>query len=201
MWKQILIIGLLLFCGSAAQDSREAGYRITLKHNPRDVGSLEGLAELALDDGRFDEAAELFKRAIEATHPNGAAIQLMDQLFRYREDLGYSAKQVAEGLCNAERPASIHSSGNGRDARAELIHNVKALYPESARQLQLQGTVLLQIVVGKDGHVEKIVPVSGHPLLRGPAIEAVQQWIYRPVLSCGPPVEIVNTAYVSFTPY
>src|SRR5215470_3074227 len=71
-----------------------------------------------------------------------------------------------------------------------LIHRVEPLYPALARQAGIQGQVLLQAIIGKDGTIENLRVIGGHPLLVRPAVEAVQQWRYRPYTLNGEPVEV-----------
>jgi protein TonB len=80
-----------------------------------------------------------------------------------------------------------------------LIRNVKPVYPAIARQAGIQGEVILQAVIGKDGHIEKLHAVSGHPMLIKAALDAVQQWLYRPYLLNGEPVEVETQITVRFT--
>jgi TonB family protein len=54
------------------------------------------------------------------------------------------------------------------------------VYPQLARQLQLKGTVKIQIAVRKDGTVEDASVVGGHPILVEAALEAVKRWKYEP---------------------
>jgi protein TonB len=80
-----------------------------------------------------------------------------------------------------------------------LIHQVKPQYPPLAVQARIQGTVVLQAVIGKDGTVHDLRLVSGHPMLAGAAMEAVKQWRYRPYLLNGEPVEVDTQVNVNFT--
>ncbi|MGA8428283.1 MAG: TonB family protein [Candidatus Sulfotelmatobacter sp.] len=64
--------------------------------------------------------------------------------------------------------------------QASLIHRVDPEYPESARARKLQGKVVLEIRVRPDGEVEDIQLVSGQPELAQAAIDAVQQWKFKP---------------------
>jgi len=79
-----------------------------------------------------------------------------------------------------------------------LIHRVEPLYPALARQAGIQGQVLLQAIIGKDGTIENLRVIGGHPLLVRPAVEAVQQWRYRPYTLNGEPVEVQTQVTVHF---
>jgi len=80
-----------------------------------------------------------------------------------------------------------------------LVHQVKPLYPPIAMQARIQGTVVLQAVIGKDGTVQDLHLISGHPMLAPAAIEAVRQWRYRPYLLNDEPVEVDTQINVNFT--
>jgi len=84
-------------------------------------------------------------------------------------------------------------------AQGLLIRQVKPQYPPLARQARVQGTVVLQAVIGKDGTVQDLRVVSGHPLLIGAAVAAVKQWLYRPYYLNGEPVTVDTQMNVNFT--
>jgi len=72
--------------------------------------------------------------------------------------------------------------------------------PVSPGEGTIAGTVVLHAIIGKDGHVESLQAVSGPTMLKGAAIDAVKQWIYRPYLLNGEPVEVDTTVVVEFHP-
>jgi len=84
-------------------------------------------------------------------------------------------------------------------AAGMLVHQVKPQYPQLAIQARIQGTVMLEAVIGKDGRVHELQLVSGHPLLAPAAMEAVKQWRYRPYLLNGEPVDVNTQIAVIFT--
>lgn len=79
-----------------------------------------------------------------------------------------------------------------------LIRRVQPIYPLQARRSGIQGPVKLLTVIGKDGKVESVNLISGHPLLAPAAIAAVQQWAYQPYLLKGQPVEVETEILVNF---
>lgn len=79
-----------------------------------------------------------------------------------------------------------------------LIREVVPAYPPLAKQARIQGTVRFTVLIGKDGSVEKIQLISGHPLLVSAAEAALRQWVYRPTLLNGQPVEVISQAYINF---
>lgn len=87
----------------------------------------------------------------------------------------------------------------GSVQRANLIRQVRPVYPPLARQARIQGTVKLTAIIAKDGTIQKLEVLSGHPLLIPSALSAVKQWRYRPTLLNGQPVEVVTQVDVNFT--
>ena len=81
----------------------------------------------------------------------------------------------------------------------KLIRRVIPPYPPLARQARVSGTVRLIGVIAKDGTIRQLQVVSGHPLLVGAAVDAVRQWVYRPTLLNGEPVEVIAPIDVIFT--
>jgi TonB family protein len=86
----------------------------------------------------------------------------------------------------------------GNAASSNLIHKVPPVYPQGAKDSHIQGTVVLETYVNKDGLVDNLKLLSGHPLLAQAAIDAVRQWTYKPTLLNGQPVDIVTTVTVNF---
>ncbi len=80
-----------------------------------------------------------------------------------------------------------------------LIKRVQPNYPPLARQARIQGTVVLHAVISKEGAIENLTLVSGHPMLAPAAIDAVKQWRYKPYLLNGEPVEVDTEVQVNFT--
>lgn len=83
-------------------------------------------------------------------------------------------------------------------AEGLLVHQVKPQYPVPARTARIEGRVVLQAMIGKDGAVENLRVVSGHPLLVGAAIDAVKQWHYRPYYLNAEPVDVETQIVVNF---
>jgi periplasmic protein TonB len=80
-----------------------------------------------------------------------------------------------------------------------LIKKVQPNYPPLARQARIQGTVLLQAEISKDGTIENLRLINGHPMLAPAAIEAVKQWRYKPYMLNGEPVAVETQVQVNFT--
>jgi protein TonB len=82
---------------------------------------------------------------------------------------------------------------------ANLIYEVKPVYPPIATVTRTQGVVVLEAVINKEGTIESLRVVSGHPLLTQAALDAVKQWKYRPTMLNGEPVDVITTVTVRFT--
>lgn len=81
---------------------------------------------------------------------------------------------------------------------ANLISQVEPVYPELARQARVQGSVVLEAEISRDGTVGNLNVLSGHPLLTQAALDAVKQWRYKPTLLNNEPVQVVTTLTVNF---
>jgi TonB family protein len=79
-----------------------------------------------------------------------------------------------------------------------LVKKVPPQYPDEAKQARIQGQVVLQAKIDKNGDVEELTLVSGHPMLAPAAIEAVKQWKYKPYLLNGQPVKVETQIVVIF---
>ena len=79
-----------------------------------------------------------------------------------------------------------------------LIFRVQPDYPSLARQVRVQGQVVLRAVISREGTIENLQVLSGHPMLVRAAVDAVRQWKYRPYLLNGEPVEVETEVKVNF---
>jgi len=79
-----------------------------------------------------------------------------------------------------------------------ILTKVAPKYPEEAKKARIQGKVLLNAVIGKDGSVENLEVVSGPKELQQSSLDAVRQWTYKPYLVNGDPVEIKTTISVIY---
>jgi TonB family protein len=80
-----------------------------------------------------------------------------------------------------------------------LVSKVDPVYPDIAKKAHVQGAVVLQAVIAKDGTVKELRLISGPPMLVVSAIQAVQQWKYKPYLLNGEPTEVETTINVNYT--
>ncbi len=80
-----------------------------------------------------------------------------------------------------------------------IVSKVNPKYPPDAKKAGIQGTVVLDAVVGKTGSVEKLDVASGPNELQQSALDAVRQWKYKPFLLNGEPIEVKTTVSVFYT--
>lgn len=94
-------------------------------------------------------------------------------------------------------PQRIRVGGNV--IAANLISQVKPVYPAGARDAGIEGTVHLQGLIGVDGVLLGLTPLNNIDTdLTAAALEAVKQWRYKPTLLNGMPVEVLTTIDVEF---
>ena len=79
-----------------------------------------------------------------------------------------------------------------------LVRQVNPQYPAMAREMRVEGDVVLEAVIGENGTVRDLKAVSGPAMLVGPAIQAVRQWRYKPYLLNGQPVEVETQIKLRF---
>src|SRR3954463_16569819 len=92
-----------------------------------------------------------------------------------------------------DRPIRV----GGNVAEANCVSKVNPVYPAEAKQQRIQGTVRLEIIIDKLGHVSQTSVVSGPPELIQSAADAVQQWVYKPTLLNGEPVFVQTTVDIN----
>jgi protein TonB len=88
----------------------------------------------------------------------------------------------------------------GGDIQApEKIHNVSPVYPQEAREARIEGPVILEAVIDKQGNVTDVQVLRGLQMgLDAAAADAVRQWKYTPTFYNGQPVEVILTVTVVF---
>jgi protein TonB len=80
-----------------------------------------------------------------------------------------------------------------------LVNRVRPDYPYPAKRAHVQGQVVLAAIISKEGTIENLRVLAGHPMLVRAAIEAVSRWRYRPYLLNGEPVEVETQIMVNFS--
>jgi protein TonB len=110
---------------------------------------------------------------------------------------------VIGGMGTAPAPPKPRPTGpvrvGGNVQAARIINRINPVYPPLARQTRISGTVRLHAIIGKDGTIQSLEVMSGHPLLQQAALDAVRQWRYQPTLLNGDAVDVDTTIDVIFT--
>ncbi len=83
-------------------------------------------------------------------------------------------------------------------AAGSLLHRVEPEYPEAARQQGIQGAVVLDVRIGRDGTIQDVKPLSGNSLLADAAMAAVKQWRFKPRTVNGRTVEMQTRVTLNF---
>jgi TonB family protein len=199
--------------------------RANLGMKPGDPGPIAGPARLELKE-RYSERIEhgiaSLEKALEIDPQYDDAMAYMNLLIRERADLADSPEQYrreieeadqwvekalmtkrmkAQGEASRAVPPSAPDRVRVRAQAQDMIltRKVDPVYPPLARQARIQGTVRFTAMIDRDGHVQNLQLVSGHPLLVGAAREAAAQWLYKPTFLNGSPVEVVTQLDVNFT--
>jgi len=97
------------------------------------------------------------------------------------------------------KPTQQRIRQGGQVQAAKLMNKVQPLYPPLARQTRISGTVRLHAIIAKNGTVEQLEVISGHPLLVQAALDAVRQWKYQATTLNGEAVEVDTTIDVIFS--
>ena len=115
--------------------------------------------------------------------------------------LALSVHIDALAAVDEHRPARPDGPGkvNPEVMEKQIVHKVPPVYPEDAKRARIQGKVLLDAVIGKDGEVEQLKVISGPAPLQQSSLDAVRQWTYKPFLLNGEPVEVKTTITVNYT--
>lgn len=124
-------------------------------------------------------------------------------------DLQPKTPVVASSSSSPSSSASS-SASTGVNASAERVHlspgavemvsrPVEPTYPLLAKQMKVQGAVVLQALIGKEGNIQDLHVLSGPAILSAAAREAVKQWRFRPYLQSGQAVETEARITVNFT--
>jgi len=146
----------------------------------------------------------------EATSQKAAVAPLqvrtvLPQVALIKAEPSYSLQPPNEAISNSSEgtaeaaPASVKRVRVGGQAQAaKLVFQPKPEYPTLAKSARVQGTVRLEVVVARDGTVETLRVLSGHPLLVEAAEVAVARWRYQPTVLNGNPIAVVTEVDVDF---
>ncbi len=108
------------------------------------------------------------------------------------------APTVVPQFLTSSPPAPFAVTISPRESLSLLLRQVRPNYPPDARAAGARGPVVLKAIIRKDGNVGALSVISGHPLLRQAAIDAVRQWVYRPYYRGADPTDVETLVVVDF---
>jgi len=97
---------------------------------------------------------------------------------------------------NGEAPRKVNPQSDVK--QGEALRKVSPTYPQTARAARVSGLVTVQTLIGETGDVLDAVVASGHPLLRGAAVQAARQWKFSPTEVSGKPVKLQGILNFNF---
>jgi protein TonB len=95
-------------------------------------------------------------------------------------------------------PPAVPVRIGGQVRQPPLLSRVPPAYPLLAVSSRVEGVVILEALVDREGHVEDVKVLRSIPLLDGAAMDAVRQWRYAPLVLHGQPVRFLVTVTVAF---
>jgi protein TonB len=104
----------------------------------------------------------------------------------------------APGIVLPPPSPAVHRPPLSHMMEGNLIFRVQPGYPDLAKRARIQGQVMLRAIISREGTIENLQVISGHPMLVQAAMKAVQQWRYRPYVLNGEPVEVETQVTVNF---
>ncbi|MBI3478693.1 MAG: TonB family protein [Acidobacteria bacterium] len=141
-----------------------------------------------------DEALQLLHRYLEL-QPTGAYAIASHQVIAF---LSRDIRTTYTRQPTGEQPENGTRTLSQSEAQSLPIWKVQPVYPELARNIRIQGQVILDALIAKDGTVLSLSALSGNPLLIESALDAVQQWRFKPDSILGMPVRMRTQVRVEF---
>ena len=136
------------------------------------------------------------ERTAPGSPPSGMAGDILDSV--PENSMGIVNSLLHNAAPVLPRLASQKFRVSSGVAEGMLLHRVQPQYPATAKLARIEGRVLLQAVIGKDGSIQNLRVISGHPLLTSAALDAVKQWRYKPYYLNGEPVDVETQIVVNF---
>lgn len=132
-------------------------------------------------------------------HPDSNAVHVDLERPRSRQGPSTVARDSSETAATITTPATQRTSISANAPTDIVMRSVQPEYPMLARQMRVQGSVILQALIGRDGLIEDLRVISGPPILARAAQEAVRQWHFRPHFLGAQPIETRANITVNFT--
>ena len=131
--------------------------------------------------------------------PGSNAVHVDLQHAPSRQDSSPVTGDVTGTTARATTPAAERTNIATVSPASIVTRSVQPDYPTLARQMRVQGSVILQALIGRDGLIQDLRVLSGPPILANAAEEAVRQWHFKPHYVGAQPVETRASITVNFT--
>ena len=115
--------------------------------------------------------------------------------------LAVTSSGIAMGLRvdDSNSSSAARHTVPGREMEQHAITKVPPVYPVEAKKAHIQGTVVLDAIIGADGRVDKLTVKSGPKELQQSSLDAVRQWTYRPYEVDGHAVEVETEVNITYS--
>jgi TonB family protein len=169
-----------------------------------DVSALPAMLREKVTQSGILQVGSTMEGSLGGIHALVASLRQIDDHLRLQVNFTTTSANIKVILIGQDapqpqiqQPTAIRVGGNVE--AQNILTKVNPVYPPLAKQARIQGTVRFNAIIGADGTVQNLQVVSGHPMLVQAALEAVKQWVYKPTLLNGNPVEVITTIDVNFT--
>jgi TonB family protein len=132
-------------------------------------------------------------------HPGSNSVHVDLERPRSGQGLPAFAGGSSASAAAVTTPAAERTSVSTDAATNVVMRSIQPEYPMLARQMRVQGSVILQALIGRDGLIQDLRVISGPPILANAAQEAVRQWHFKPHFVGTLPVETRANITVNFT--
>jgi TonB family protein len=191
-----VFVALGQLAARAAQSPVESQLLSRIAQQPAEIGNYLELAKYYRAQRRFDEAERQLMRAIELLREERLqAAQTVTAVVPQQPTLPPRPPQTAVSGDPYQSPVRV----GGTIREPFKVRDVKPVYPADAQSARVQGIVILEAIIDRDGYVREARVLRSVPMLDQAAVEAVRQWRYTPTLLNGMPVEVIMTVTVNFS--
>ena len=181
-------------------DDKIAEFRIALNLQPDLPDAHLQLGTVLLQDpAQHRESLEQLQQAVTLAPSDALTHYSYARVLEANGDKEGAAEQrkIADGLGGSPSPLRLFVGG--QVMQAKLTSKPPPRYPQKAKAAHIQGKVLLEVLVGRDGAVKDIKVINGDTLLTEAAVKAVGKWRYQPTLLNGQPLEVATEVDVNFS--
>ena len=201
----VVLVSMVTLAAPAVAQSPIASETTLLSaiaRTPQELGNYLSLAQLYFQQGRLDEAermlasAQTMVRRQRTLSANFAAPTLQGRPSG-GAPLTAPPAMGSRSIIDAENVGAVRVGHGIREPKK--LFDVKPIYPAIAQSAMVQGIVILEILIDRQGSVADAKVLRSIPLLDQAALDAVSQWAYQPTLLNGVPIPVVMTVTVNFT--